>query len=274
MALDTSIVFAPWTIFWGTFVLVVIAFIIITVVEKQVRKKLKFQKQKEAELNEKASAILKSNGSIENNLVALDNFAREFFLEKYSINKYLDNSTRAELLMKKKYEKAALFFDRMQSIMYSGIPITKPKLHSLVSEFESLTRETTAAEEKETRKSLMGRRLKKMFSFEKSKPAKEKPNYKIKHIKFGTHRKNSSLKKLITFLGLKLKFSKKQNKTISHKKQSTTPTEKKIAKNIVEFSENIRKIKKDFVNSFYPKAHRKTIRTNHYLVHHLKKSHK
>ena len=157
-SLNTSSFLTPWTIFLISLIIVIGAIIILTVIERKLNKRILRKKEEEENFLQKSINVLKQTPLRPDKfLFSIDNISREFFEERYKINK---NSKYSDLIVFFKKNKDIVtmrFCERMQEFLYGGEELNPQKLSLLLNNLEFLINSEKRREKEHIEKERLGK---------------------------------------------------------------------------------------------------------------------
>jgi len=150
MASIVSLLLNPWVIFFGALIVVTVAIVALTVVERRMNRKLSIRKaEDESFFQRQARYLNRMKNNPQQFILSLDRVAREFLKEKYQIDKSKKYSDLIEIFRKSGNRKAMQFCEEMQESIYGGVDLTAEKLDTMLVIFEALLTAQLNRERKE-----------------------------------------------------------------------------------------------------------------------------
>ena len=158
MVLEASSFLTPWTIFIGALIVVVTAIIVLTLVERGLSRRINEKKVEEETYFQRRAGSLKSmNGDTKLLLNSIDGLAREFFADRFGVNRNAEYSELFLEFQKMGRKDIVDFCENIQEALYSGEIVSEKKLQPLIGELEFLIRdEAKERAEKDAQKSKIG----------------------------------------------------------------------------------------------------------------------
>ncbi len=129
----------PWTIFLVALILVVGAIIALTIIERNLNKKISQKKISEEGIFSKKINLLREN-KIKPDLMlsSIDVLAREFFEKRYKINKNLKYSALSVIFKKNNDFSAVKFCEKMQEALYAGEELSPDLVNNILNNLDFL----------------------------------------------------------------------------------------------------------------------------------------
>lgn len=132
MVLGISILLTPWVVFLAAILLVGIAIVVLTIIERRLNRRLVLRKQEEeSSIDKKLRYLPRIEEDPKKFLKYLDEIAREFFEEHFQIGSREKYSDLIGLFEERKEPHIAKFCSNMQEVLYSGERLDKEKLEFL-----------------------------------------------------------------------------------------------------------------------------------------------
>lgn len=155
MAINVSLLLSPWALFFGILILVVLAIIGLTIVERKLNRKV-LKKKEETTFYQKKLAMIKSEeNSPKEFLISLDALARDFFAQRFGIDRNAKYSNLIEEFKQQENTSAMRFCQRIQETFYAGEHLEPSELDLLARNLEHMIGEgitpVVKKEKKETK---------------------------------------------------------------------------------------------------------------------------
>ncbi|MBI2452391.1 hypothetical protein HYV50_04935 [Candidatus Pacearchaeota archaeon] len=135
---EVNAILTPGAIFLGALIVVLIAIITLTMIERKLSKRIGLKKEEQENFFKIQIEYIKNIQHPQQFLFSLDDLARQFFTEKFGIEKQMKYSDMIEKLQDK---RAVEFCERMQEALYSGETLDRDKLNYLLENIESMIEE-------------------------------------------------------------------------------------------------------------------------------------
>lgn len=147
MVADISTIAKPLVVFLGAFVLIVVTIILLTYLEKKLRKNIELQKKEESFYRVRIGNVKSLIDDPHKFLPALNNLAQEFFAKEFNVELGLGYVDIIEIFNKKNRLDIVKFCEEMQEASYGGKQLDKKYLEYLLNELVFLIRKQKKFEE-------------------------------------------------------------------------------------------------------------------------------
>lgn len=144
--MDLNIFLSPWTIFFAALIVIIFLMIILTLLEKKLKKKISIKKEEQSIFQRKLAYLHSQDHSPQQTLIATDALARDFFSQRYKLERNSKYSEFHREFKKQGNLAAAQFCSAIQEVMYSGESQTKEKISALVGKLEFLMKDSVGSQ--------------------------------------------------------------------------------------------------------------------------------
>ena len=152
MRFDISLLSQPENVFWLALGIIVVAIVILTIVERRMKRKISEEKEMMKNSLRRRISLLKKEKVPENFLAGLDGLVKEFFWRKLGMVRGVSYSDARNFFEKKRNAIGVSFCEEMEKELYSGQRADKKKLELLVNEFEKLVKKYDKSQVEKSRK--------------------------------------------------------------------------------------------------------------------------